>query len=124
MRIYSELKSDFVNLEYIDFGGGLAVNYDEYDRPSYDFDSYAKNIIKNCKYYAEYYNCDMPSIVTESGRAITAESSLLITKPLIKQHESDIENEIIHQQWLDREVSLGELQSYLPQNQKILSKRG
>lgn len=118
MRIYSELKSDFVNLEYIDFGGGLVVNYDEYDRPSYDFDSYAKNIIKNCKYYAEYYNCDMPSIVTESGRAITAESSLLITKPLIKQHESDIENEILHQQWLDREVSLSELQSYLPQNQK------
>lgn len=118
MRIYSELKSDFVNLEYIDFGGGLAVNYDEYDRPSYDFDSYAKTIIKNCKYYAEYYNCDMPSIVTESGRAITAESSLLITRPLIKQHESDIENEILHQQWLDREVSLGELQSYLPQNQK------
>ncbi|MDE4994714.1 arginine decarboxylase, partial [Francisella tularensis subsp. holarctica] len=59
---------------------------------SYDFDSYAKNIIKNCKYYAEYYHCDMPSIFTESGRAITAESSLLITKPLIKQNESDIEN--------------------------------
>ncbi|MDE4996888.1 arginine decarboxylase, partial [Francisella tularensis subsp. holarctica] len=48
MRIYSELKCDFVNLEYIDFGGGLVVNYDEYDSPSYDFDSYAKNIIKNC----------------------------------------------------------------------------
>ncbi|MDE5024853.1 arginine decarboxylase, partial [Francisella tularensis subsp. holarctica] len=78
MRNYSELKSDFVKLEYIDFGGGLVVNNDEYDRPSYDFDSYAKIIIKNCKYYSEYYNCDMPSIVSESGRAITAESSLLI----------------------------------------------
>ncbi|MDE4951312.1 arginine decarboxylase, partial [Francisella tularensis subsp. holarctica] len=39
MSIYSELKSDFVNLEYIDFGGGLLVNYVEYDIPSYDCDS-------------------------------------------------------------------------------------
>ncbi|MDE4963778.1 arginine decarboxylase, partial [Francisella tularensis subsp. holarctica] len=35
-----------------------------------------------------------------------------------KLHDSDIENEILHQQWLDCEVSLSELQSYLPQNQK------
>jgi len=119
LKIFSELKTDFVNLSAIDFGGGLAVSYDEDDRPNYDFAGYATIIVEKCKYYAEMYGCDMPDIITESGRAITAESGLLVTKPLIKEYESDSESEILHQQWLDGEFSLVELNKHLPENQKL-----
>ena len=118
LKIFSELQLNFANLKAIDFGGGLAINYDNKDCPDYDFLGYAKIIVEQCKHYAEIYGCNMPDIITESGRAITAESALLITKPLIKEYESDSESELLHQKWLNNEISMIQLNSNLPENQK------
>lgn len=125
--LYKSLLADFKNLKYIDLGGGLPANYDYGDDLCYSFDYYAKNIINELAYFADFCHIPHPVILTESGRAITADHSILIIHPvyqsLAKQKNDQLFDHSFQNAWLNGEISLNDLKEtvdnvhYLPQSQ-------
>ncbi len=81
--VYAELKKMGVDLKYIDFGGGLAVDYDgsksaTHSSANYTITEYANNIVFHLKEVCDKKGVDLPHIITESGRAMTAYHSMVI----------------------------------------------
>ena len=84
-RIYTELRSMCPSLEYFDVGGGLAVDYDGSrtsfeSSANYSLGEYARDVV-----YATQQACDdakiaHPTLISESGRALVAHHSVLITQ--------------------------------------------
>ncbi|BBB33108.1 arginine decarboxylase [Thermotomaculum hydrothermale] len=81
--LYCELKKLGVDIKYIDFGGGLAVDYDgsKSATPSsanYTITEYANNIIFHLKEVCDAKNVEVPFVLTESGRAMVAYHSFTV----------------------------------------------
>jgi arginine decarboxylase len=82
-RYYADLCGEGATLTHIDFGGGLAVDYtgmcssDSQSR-NYTLEEYCEDIVDTLKNTLDEYNLKHPTIVTESGRATVAYSSILI----------------------------------------------
>ena len=86
-RVYVEMKRMGVNLSYLDIGGGLGVDYDgskssNFSSVNYTVDEYANDVIYQVKNICEEAGVDCPHIISESGRAIVAHYSVLITNIL------------------------------------------
>src|SRR5215467_7088066 len=85
-RYYAKLrKIGFDNLEYIDIGGGLGVDYDGsrtlfHSSTNYSLDEYVGDCKFNIKDVCDEENVPHPNIVSESGRAIVAHHSVLIVQ--------------------------------------------
>ncbi|OSP54554.1 biosynthetic arginine decarboxylase [Pseudoruegeria sp. SK021] len=82
-RFYSELRAMGVPLTYLDLGGGLGVDYTGEKRSTensvnYSVEEYCSAIIETVAYAMDEAGEPHPNIVTESGRYVTALSSLLI----------------------------------------------
>lgn len=83
-RIYSQLIKLGAELEYMDVGGGLAVDYDGTSSTSdssmnYSMHEYATDIVYNLKQICDLEGVPHPTIVSESGRALTAHHSCIVT---------------------------------------------
>lgn len=83
-RIYCKLAKLGVPLEYFDVGGGLGVDYDGTGSTNdssinYQIDEYVSDIVYGLKQVCDLEDVDHPNIITESGRAITAHHSCVIT---------------------------------------------
>lgn len=92
-RVYSELANEGAAMGYIDLGGGLAVDYDGSNTNfansrNYSTDEYCADIVEAVKLATEKDNIPHPTIITESGRALVAYYSVLITNVL---HVSEFE---------------------------------
>lgn len=84
-RIYAELHHMGTELEYVDVGGGLGIDYDGSHSTSessrnYSMEEYVGDVV-----YGMMELCDMegvphPILVSESGRALTAHHSCVITE--------------------------------------------
>ena len=86
-RIYVELKKLGLNLEYIDIGGGLGVDYDGskssyFSSVNYSVDEYANDVIYQIKNICDEAGVECPNIISESGRATVAHYSVLVTNIL------------------------------------------
>jgi arginine decarboxylase len=86
-RIYAELKKMGVGLEYLDIGGGLGVDYDGskssyFSSVNYSIEEYANDVIYQVKNICVEAGVPCPNIISESGRAIVAHYSVLITNIL------------------------------------------
>ena len=86
-RIYAELRRLGVKLEYLDIGGGLGVDYDGskssyFSSVNYSIDEYANDVIYQIKNICDEAGVDCPNIISESGRAIAAHYSVLVTNVL------------------------------------------
>ncbi len=86
-RIYAEMKKMGVGLEYLDIGGGLGVDYDGskssyFSSVNYSVEEYANDVIYQVKNICVAAGVPCPNIISESGRAIVAHYSVLITNIL------------------------------------------
>mgnify|MGYP005674504033 FL=1 len=82
-RFFSEMIKQGAPLNYLDLGGGLGVDYtgeqkSAYNSINYSLDEYCTNIVETVKYELDQSKIDHPTIITESGRACIASSSMLI----------------------------------------------
>ncbi|MFW9956764.1 MAG: hypothetical protein ACFFCT_01725 [Candidatus Odinarchaeota archaeon] len=83
-KLYAELRDmGLSNLENIDFGGGLAIDYTSSHPPDLMY-QYARNIIIGVKEQIAFDSIKHPepNIMIESGRGITALASLIIVYAL------------------------------------------
>jgi arginine decarboxylase len=89
-HIYAELKNlGAMQLNAINIGGGLAVEYSAYERSRfYSLDEFANDVIFTLKDIAKQKGVDEPNIFTESGRFIAAASTVLIT-PVLELFSSE-----------------------------------
>ncbi len=82
-RIYAKLRKMGLNLEFLDVGGGLGVDYDG-SRTSfessinYSLNEYVSDVVYSIKEICEAEEVPEPNIVSESGRAIVAHHSVLV----------------------------------------------
>jgi arginine decarboxylase len=86
-RIYAEMRKMGVNLEFVDIGGGLGVDYDGskssyFSSVNYTVEEYANDVIYQVKNICDEAGVDCPNIISESGRAIVAHYSVLVTNAL------------------------------------------
>ena len=86
-RIYAEMKKMGVALEYLDVGGGLGVDYDGskssyFSSVNYSVEEYANDVIYQVKNICDAAGVPCPNIISESGRAIVAHYSVLVTNIL------------------------------------------
>lgn len=82
-RVYEELVKEGANMSIIDFGGGLAVDYDGSNTSSsssrnYTTEEYCYDIVESIITVLDKNNIPHPTIVTESGRATVAYYSILL----------------------------------------------
>lgn len=82
-RIYVELATLGADMKYLDVGGGLGVDYDGsqtnfYASKNYNMQNYANDIVAELKDTCAERNIPVPTLISESGRAIASHQSVLI----------------------------------------------
>ncbi len=82
-QIYVELKNLGANMQYLDVGGGLAIDYDGsktnfHASKNYNMQNYANDIVAEVKEACEARQLPVPVLISESGRAIASHQSVLI----------------------------------------------
>jgi arginine decarboxylase len=82
-RIYQELTKLGAQLKYFDVGGGMAVDYDGSSSnfassANYTMQEYVSDVVSALTEACNAMELPHPTIVTESGRAITAHHSVLV----------------------------------------------
>lgn len=82
-RVYSKIRQMHIDVEYLDIGGGMGVDYDGSKTTfessvNYGVQEFANDVIYTIKSVCEDENVPEPSIVTESGRLLSAYHAMLI----------------------------------------------
>ena len=88
-KIYAKLVTKGISLEYIDIGGGLGVDYDgsrstKDSSINYTMKEYVSDVVLTLKQICNVEGVPHPNIVSESGRAVTAHHSCIITNVIGK----------------------------------------
>ncbi|HET8816174.1 MAG TPA: biosynthetic arginine decarboxylase [Pseudidiomarina sp.] len=83
-RLYAKLVQLDVPLEYLDIGGGLGIDYDGTSSTTdssrnYSTDEYVADVVYGVKQICDLEKVPHPNLVSESGRAITAHHSCVVT---------------------------------------------
>lgn len=82
-RVYVELCHLGADMKYLDVGGGLAVDYDGsksnfYASKNYNIQNYANDVVAEIKDCCEAAKLPVPTLISESGRALASHQSVLI----------------------------------------------
>ena len=98
-RIYATLRKRGLEVEYINVGGGLGVNYEagEVTSPhgiNYTLQEYANAVVYTVKEVCDAEGVPHPKLVSESGRAITAHHSVLIVEVMAAQRREIAESAV------------------------------
>ena len=83
-RVYAKIQNSGFNLQYLNIGGGIGVDYDGsktsfYVSRNYTLQEFANDVIYIIQDVCRAENCRPPHIVSESGRIVAAYHSVLIT---------------------------------------------
>ncbi len=86
-RVYAKLRAQGVSIHYLNLGGGLGVDYDgsktAFDSSmNYSVQEYANDVVYTIQQICEEEKVPPPTLVTESGRAVTAYHSVFVTNVL------------------------------------------
>ncbi|MGQ8366554.1 biosynthetic arginine decarboxylase [Glaciecola sp. 1036] len=84
-RIYADLVKMGFPLSYVDVGGGLGIDYDGTKSTSdssrnYSLQEYVADVVYGLREMCDLEGVPHPNIVSESGRAITAHHSMVVTE--------------------------------------------
>ena len=84
-RYYAKLRRRGHPIEYLDVGGGLAVDYDGsrstgHGSMNYTVEEYARDVVWNIADVCDDERVPHPNIVSESGRAIVAHHTVLVVE--------------------------------------------
>ena len=88
MQFYVQLSHMGFNIDFVDIGGGLGVDYDGTRNSSsessmnYSIQEYANDAVYALVDACEKNNLTQPNIITESGRSLTAHHSVLVFEVL------------------------------------------
>lgn len=82
-QIYVELKRLGAPMGYLDVGGGLGVDYDGSRTASaastnYSLQNYANDVVATVRECCEPHDIPLPTLVSESGRALASHFSVLV----------------------------------------------
>ncbi|WP_170552785.1 biosynthetic arginine decarboxylase [Ruegeria atlantica] len=82
-RYYTELTREGVPLTHLDLGGGMGVDYTGEKKAAensinYTVEEYCANVVETVAYAMDETEVEHPTLVTESGRAVVATSSMLV----------------------------------------------
>jgi arginine decarboxylase len=82
-QIYVELAKLGAEMKYLDVGGGLAVDYDGsktnfHASKNYNMQNYANDVVAEVKEACEERGLTVPTLISESGRAIASHQSVLV----------------------------------------------
>lgn len=83
-RVYAKIRQMHINVEFLDIGGGMGVDYDgsrtTYESSvNYNSQEFANDVIYTIKSVCEDENVPEPNIVTESGRYMSAYHAVFVT---------------------------------------------
>jgi len=82
-RTYAKLRKHCLNLDYLDVGGGLGIDYDgsrtnSESSVNYSVQEYANGIIYSIKEVCDNEDVREPMVLTENGRMVAAPHAVLI----------------------------------------------
>ncbi|MBF0175279.1 MAG: biosynthetic arginine decarboxylase [Magnetococcales bacterium] len=82
-HFYAELRRLGCQVQYVDIGGGLGVDYDgsqttKDSSVNYSIQEYANDVVAYLQEVCEIKNLPHPDIISESGRALTAHHAMLV----------------------------------------------
>jgi arginine decarboxylase len=111
-KIYVELVQLGANMKYLDVGGGLGIDYDGsqtnfHASKNYDLQNYANDIVAEVRETCSDKNIPVPTLISESGRAIASHQSVLIFDVLstcevrtdLPQPATTPEHQIVRNMW-------------------------
>jgi arginine decarboxylase len=111
-KIYVELVQLGANMKYLDVGGGLGIDYDGsqtnfHASKNYDLQNYANDIVAEVRETCNEKNIPVPTLISESGRAIASHQSVLIFDVLstcevrtdLPQPTTTAEHQIVRNLW-------------------------
>jgi arginine decarboxylase len=83
-RVYSKIRQMHVDVEFLDIGGGMGVDYDGSKTTfessvNYTAQEFANDVVYTIKSVCDDENVPEPNLVTESGRVMAAYHAVLIT---------------------------------------------
>src|SRR5215216_171388 len=83
-RVYSKIRQMHIDVEYLDIGGGMGVDYDGSKTTfessvNYTTQEFANDVIYTIQTVCDEERVPHPNIVTESGRVMTAYHAIFIT---------------------------------------------
>ena len=86
-RVYAKVREMKVPIEYLDVGGGMAVDYDgsktNFDSSAnYTAQEFANDVVYTIKQVCDDENAPHPHIIQESGRFLTAYHAIVVTNVL------------------------------------------
>ncbi|HEX5036829.1 MAG TPA: biosynthetic arginine decarboxylase [bacterium] len=92
-RYYAKFNQLGAKLEYIDVGGGLAIDYDGsgttfHSSMNYSLDEYASTIVYNIRDVCDEEKVPHPTIVSESGRSTVAHHTVLVVEAFANVEKS------------------------------------
>ena len=90
-QFYVELKRMGYNINFVDIGGGLGVDYDgtrsaTSNSMNYSIQEYVNDAVSSIVDACEKNDLRQPNIITESGRSLTAHHSVLVFAALASTH--------------------------------------
>ncbi|KZL16830.1 Biosynthetic arginine decarboxylase [Pseudovibrio axinellae] len=82
-RYFVELTREGAELTHLDLGGGLGIDYTGEKKAienstNYSVEEYCSNVVETVAYAMDEAQLTHPTLITESGRAVVATSSMLI----------------------------------------------
>ncbi|HNP36107.1 MAG TPA: biosynthetic arginine decarboxylase [Woeseiaceae bacterium] len=96
-QIYAELVKLGLPIRYTDVGGGLGVNYTgafEEGSIQYSLQEYANAVVSAIKDVCDTREVPHPTLISESGRAMTAHHSVLVVETLGAFRKDNAEDEL------------------------------
>ncbi len=99
MHYFSQLHEHGIEIEMLNIGGGLAVDYEgsrneNYFSMNYSVQDYANVIIQVIYASCAKHMLNMPTIFSENGRAMTAYHAVLISNVIDAEYKSEIDSKI------------------------------